>query len=197
MVIESLLLRPQGSGQYIRSQLVNKHHLPATYSPEHSLFLFVTASGRAPVAADLAYVAIATGWSVYLIQTPNVTQVLPAEQLYQLPNVQPIRHYGDPPLDRFPFGTMLVAPCTFNTLNKLSQGIADNLALAMLADALGAGCRVLVAPAMNVGLWHHPQTARSLQTLTDWGCTIIPPQVDAREVTMATNQVILAALGAP
>jgi hypothetical protein len=165
--------------------------------PEHSLFLFVTAAGRAPDAAGLAHGAIASGWAVYLIQTPNTAQVLPPEELYALPNVQPIRHYGDPPLDRFPFGTMLVAPCTFNTLNKLSHGIADNLATAMLADALGAGCRVLVAPAVNVGLWHHPQTARSLQTLTNWGCTIIPPQVDAHQVTMAAKPAILAALGTP
>lgn len=166
-------------------------------APEHNLFLFVSASGRAPMAADLALDAQSAGWTVYLIQTPNVALVLPPEGLYALPGVRPIRRYGDPPLDRFPFGTMLVAPCTFNTLNKLSHGIADNLATAMLADALGAGCRILVAPAMNIGLWRHPQTARSLQTLIDWGCTIIPPQVDAHQVTVAATPAILAALGSP
>jgi hypothetical protein len=164
---------------------------------DNCLFLFVTAAGRAPAAAELALGAAAAGWTVYLVQTPNTAQVLAPEELYTLPGVRPIRRYGDPPLDRFPFGTMLVAPCTFNTLNKLSHGIADNLATAMLADALGAGCRVLVAPAMNVGLWRHPQTARSLQALTEWGSTIIPPHVDADQVIMAAAPAILAALGSP
>jgi phosphopantothenoylcysteine decarboxylase/phosphopantothenate--cysteine ligase len=89
---------------------------------------------------------------------------------------------------------MLVAPCTFNTFNKLAHGIADNLATSMIADALGAGCPIFIVPAMNHGLWNHPQTRESLQRLTAWGCHIIMPQITDTQVTMAPIADILARL---
>ena len=46
--------------------------------------------------------------------------------LLDQPGAHWVPGYGHAPLDIFPFGTMLVAPCTFNTLNKLSHGIADH-----------------------------------------------------------------------
>ncbi len=87
---------------------------------------------------------------------------------------------------------MLVAPCTFNSFNKLAHGIADTLATSMVADALGAACPVFIAPSMNHGLWNHPQTRGSYARLTAWGCTIIDPQISERQVVMALIPDILA-----
>ncbi|CAF1246098.1 unnamed protein product [Adineta steineri] len=41
----------------------------------------------------------------------------------------------------------------------------------MIADALGAKCPVFIAPAMNHGLWNHPQTRISEAKLKEWGST--------------------------
>jgi phosphopantothenoylcysteine synthetase/decarboxylase len=62
----------------------------------------------------------------------------------------------------------------------------------MIADGIGAGCRVVIAPAMNRGLWAHPQTAASLERLRRWGCVIVPPTVSAEQVTMAPIADIVA-----
>ncbi|HWH63437.1 MAG TPA: flavoprotein, partial [Ginsengibacter sp.] len=48
---------------------------------------------------------------------------------------------------------MLIAPASCNTLAKMSNGICDNL---LLATYLSAICPVLIAPAMDEDMWHHP-----------------------------------------
>src|SRR5690349_5926396 len=114
-----------------------------------TVFLFVTGSGRAKEAPELIRETVAAGWKTYTVLTQNVSSVLPPDEIYDVPGSHAIRTYKDPPLNIFPFGTMLVAPCTFNTFNKLALGLADNLATSMIADALGAGCPIIIAPAMN------------------------------------------------
>ena len=96
-----------------------------------------------------------------------------------------IHAYQQVPLDTYPFGTLLVAPCTFNTFNKIALGLADNLATSMIADGLGAGNRVIIAPSMNHGLWAHPQTKASLARLQNWECEIVQPTITEQRVTLA------------
>jgi hypothetical protein len=158
------------------------------------LFIFVTASSRCRQVGELIEGSLAAGWRTYTVATPNVAEIVAPDQLFTQPGVDWISGYEQPPLDIFPFGTMLVAPCTFNTFNKLAHGIADNLATSMVADALGAGCPVFVAPSMNHGLWNHPQTRASHERLTTWGCTIIEPQISDRQVVMAPTASILSQL---
>lgn len=159
-----------------------------------SLFLFVTAAGTARFAADLIQRSLQAGWVTYVVGTPNLAMVSAPERILDHPGAHWIRDYGDPPLDIFPFGTMLVAPCTFNTFNKLAHGIADTLVTAMVADAIGAGLPVLIAPSMNPGLWNHPHTRISYERLRSWGCTIIDPQISPTRVTMATVDTVMTVL---
>ncbi len=159
---------------------------------QRSLFVFVTAAGTARRIGDLIRGVAEDGWTTYVVGTPNLATVAPPETLLDLPGVHWIRDYGDPPLTIFPFGTMLVAPCTFNTFNKLAYGIADTLATGMVADALGAGLPIFIAPSMNSGLWNHPQTRESYQRLTSWGCTMFEPQINPPRVTMAATDLIRA-----
>lgn len=65
----------------------------------------------------------------------------------------------------------LIAPLSCNTLSRMATGACDNL---LLATYLSATCPVVVAPAMDEDMWHHPATKHNLQTLTTHGCTIIP-----------------------
>jgi hypothetical protein len=159
-----------------------------------SLFIFVTASGKCREIGELISNSIAAGWRTYTVATPNVAEIVAPDQLFVQPGVHWISGYEQPPLDVFPFGTMLVAPCTFNTFNKLAHGIADTLATSMIADALGAGCPIFIAPSMNPGLWNHPQTRVSHQRLTTWGCSIIEPQISETQVVMAPIATIFSRL---
>lgn len=163
-------------------------------SDSSALFLFGTGAGSCRRLPDLIRRLVALDLTVYSVLTPNVALVTPPEPLMDVPGNRWIRDYGQPPLERYPFGMLLVAPCTFNTFNKLAHGIADSLATSMIADGLGAGCPVLIAPAMNHGLWAHPQTAISHQRLRAWGCEIIGPAITADQVTLAPIDEIVAAV---
>src|SRR6478672_10965348 len=66
---------------------------------------------------------------------------------------------------------MLIAPLSCNTLSKMAHGQCDNL---VLATYLSATCPVIVAPAMDEDMWHHPTTKANLQTIAAHSCTIIP-----------------------
>ncbi len=66
----------------------------------------------------------------------------------------------------------LIAPCTANTLHKLSQGACDNL---LLATYLSMRCKTLVAPAMDLEMYQHPSVQRNISQLISDGIQIIPP----------------------
>jgi phosphopantothenoylcysteine decarboxylase/phosphopantothenate--cysteine ligase len=66
---------------------------------------------------------------------------------------------------------MLIAPATANTLSKMANGTCDNL---LLATYLSAKCPVFYAPAMDLDMYKHPSTKKSLETLQGFGNLLIP-----------------------
>ncbi len=67
---------------------------------------------------------------------------------------------------------LVIAPATANTLAKLAAGLADNLLTTL---ALAARCPILVAPAMDVGMWTHPTTQANIATLRGRGVHVVGP----------------------
>ena len=67
---------------------------------------------------------------------------------------------------------VVVAPATANILARMASGIADDLATTLL---LATDKPVLVAPAMNVRMWHHAATQRNLAQLRADGVHIMEP----------------------
>jgi phosphopantothenoylcysteine decarboxylase/phosphopantothenate--cysteine ligase len=67
---------------------------------------------------------------------------------------------------------VLAAPCTANTLNKLSRGIGDDLVCTLFL-AHDFTKPWLIAPAMNTRMYEHPTTRESLERLRAMGCTIV------------------------
>lgn len=65
---------------------------------------------------------------------------------------------------------MIMAPLSCNTLAKMATGQCDNL---LLAVYLSAACPVVVSPAMDEDMWHHPSTQKNIETLKSYGNKII------------------------
>src|SRR5438067_11016633 len=119
--------------------------------------------------------------SVIALPTPNAARVVPARRLADVAGVQVVESYFDLAIrPRPPRGIVLFAPCSFNSLNKLAHGIADNLALSVAAEAIGRKTPVIIGPSLNHSLLDHPIAQASLRRLPEWGVTIVPP-VDAGE----------------
>ena len=67
---------------------------------------------------------------------------------------------------------ILVAPATANYVNKVSQGIGDDLATTMFL-AHDFKKPFLIAPAMNTSMYLHPVTQKSIQNLRSMGIEIL------------------------
>lgn len=67
-----------------------------------------------------------------------------------------------------------VIPATANTIAKLAVGLADDL---LTVTALAARCPLLVAPAMDGGMYTHLATQANLQTLIGRGAILVEPEV--------------------
>jgi phosphopantothenoylcysteine decarboxylase/phosphopantothenate--cysteine ligase len=66
---------------------------------------------------------------------------------------------------------MVVAPATANTMSKMANGASDNL---LLACYLSAKCPVYFAPAMDLDMYKHPSTNKSISTLQKFSNIMIP-----------------------
>ena len=85
---------------------------------------------------------------------------------------------------------VVVAPATANLMAKAANGLADDLASTLL---LATDKRVLMAPAMNVRMWHHAATQRNLDALKGDGVLFVGPE----EGEMACGEYGLGRMSEP
>lgn len=67
---------------------------------------------------------------------------------------------------------LLIAPVSATTLAKLAHGIGDNL---LTVTALASHCPMILAPAMDAGMYAHPATAANVETLRARGAVFVGP----------------------
>jgi phosphopantothenoylcysteine decarboxylase/phosphopantothenate--cysteine ligase len=70
---------------------------------------------------------------------------------------------------------LIIAPATANTIAKLAAGLADNM---LTATALDTRAPILLAPAMETGMWENPMTQDNVARLQKTGdVTVVGPGV--------------------
>ncbi|HEX7621246.1 MAG TPA: bifunctional phosphopantothenoylcysteine decarboxylase/phosphopantothenate--cysteine ligase CoaBC [Anaerolineales bacterium] len=67
---------------------------------------------------------------------------------------------------------LVIAPCTANTIGKLAHGLADNL---LTITALAMRSSILIAPAMDAGMFEHPVTQDNINILCGRGIHFAGP----------------------
>lgn len=68
---------------------------------------------------------------------------------------------------------LVIAPVTAHTIARLAHGLADDL---LAVTALAARCPLVIAPAMDGGMYEHPATQANLRMLRERGVTVIEPE---------------------
>lgn len=141
------------------------------------LVLYIIVCGGRP-AGDLApYVGQmrADGWDTCVIATPSARKFIDAYELADASGHvvrSEFKHPGEddvlPPPD-----AVIVAPATFNTINKWCAGISDTVALGLLNEAVGMGLPIVAVPFPSSALARHPAFATSIETLRSWGVRLI------------------------
>ena len=68
---------------------------------------------------------------------------------------------------------IIIAPATANTISKLSNGIADDLASTVV---LASNKKIFLVPSMNVRMWEHISNKDNIKKLNEYGYVIIGPE---------------------
>ena len=139
--------------------------------------LYAVACGGRPAGDLPPFVRFAQdqGWDVCVIATPSAMKFLDPSRLAELTG-HPVRcdyKQPDEPDVLPPPDAFVVAPATFNTINKLAAGISDTLALGLLNEAIGTRLPVIAVPFPNQMLARHPAFITSIATLRTWGVRLI------------------------
>ncbi len=137
------------------------------------LFLVACAAPPAEELGALVALLKQDNWDVHLVGTPAARSSLDVEGLAALTghgiSIDPRRPDEPGTLPRA--AALVVAPATFNTINKWAAGINDSAALGVLNEALGSGVPIVVLPHVKPALAAHPAYVRNLRFLRDAGVT--------------------------
>jgi phosphopantothenoylcysteine decarboxylase/phosphopantothenate--cysteine ligase len=151
-----------------------------TILKDKNLLLGVTGSIAAYKAADLASKLAQEGVHVDVILTQSALQFITPLTFQSVTGRRAftdedlwgreghVRHIG---LGKAA-DLLVIAPLSANTMAKLAHGIADNL---LTVTALAARCPLLLAPAMDGGMFAHPATQANLETLQQRGAIVVGP----------------------
>ncbi|HEX9343838.1 MAG TPA: flavoprotein [Actinomycetota bacterium] len=139
------------------------------------LYVVVCAAPPARDARVLVEFAREAGWDTCVIVTPAARAFADLAEL-EARSGHPVRFEwkrpGTPDVLP-PADAMIVAPATFNTLNKWAAGISDTLALGLLCEAIGKRLALVALPFLNAAQAYHPAFGRSLEQLREMGVRIL------------------------
>ncbi|MFD9133102.1 flavoprotein [Streptomyces bottropensis] len=148
------------------------------------LYVVVCAAGIAVEAGKLITVAQERDWEVGVIATPLALDGFFDAAAVEARTGRPIRSAWRRPGDPRPFpppDAVVVAPATFNTVNKWAAGLADTLAVGTLCEASGLGVPIAVLPCVADALAAHPAYRASLDRLRGMGVRFGDPYAGGAE----------------
>jgi phosphopantothenoylcysteine decarboxylase / phosphopantothenate---cysteine ligase len=163
---------------------------PIRIFQDKQILLGVTGSIAAYKAADLASKLAQTGAQVDAILTQAATQFVSPLTFKSVTGRQAYSDLwgAEAPIVHVGLGEsadlLVIAPATADVIAKLAHGLADDL---LTVTALAARCPILIAPAMDGGMYEHPATQANLKILMDRGVKIIGP-VEGRMASGLTGK---------
>lgn len=160
------------------------------------VYVVVCAAPPAARVGELVALVGRGGWEVAVIATPDAMPFMDAEGLERTTG-HPVRwrwRRPDEPPTVPDADAVVVAPATFNTLNKWVAGIADTVATGTVSEYLGRSVPIVVAPCVNPDLARHPTFRHNLRVLADWGVTVLFDDEAPLEDRMAPWERIAEAL---
>ena len=142
-------------------------------SGAHVLTIVACGAGPAAVIGTCVTLAQDRGWTVQVTATPAALDFFDAAAIASQAG-SPVRsQYAKPgaPRSLIP-DAILVAPATYNTINKWAHGISDTLGV--LAETTGLGIPTVVLPFVNTALAGRVPFRRSVESLRAEGVKILP-----------------------
>jgi phosphopantothenoylcysteine synthetase/decarboxylase len=141
------------------------------------LYVIVCGAGPASEVGRLVDQAQERGWQVHVIATPAALAFVDSSAL-EVQTGNPVRSQyrmpGDAKQRSLPNAdAIVVAPATYNTINKWALGVSDTYALGVLAESIGLGIPVVVLPFVNTALASRGPFLRAVEALRAEGVRVI------------------------
>ncbi|MFE1103837.1 flavoprotein [Nocardiopsis alba] len=148
--------------------------MPDSVSEQKTLYVVVCAAGPASDVGTLVDLAQEQGWTIQVMATPSAVSFIDVEALEKQTG-RPVRSQHRAPGDpRSPKAdAIIIAPATFNTINKLANGIADNYVLDVVNEAIGLGVPTTVLPFVNSAYANRTPFKASMERLSQEGIEIL------------------------
>jgi phosphopantothenoylcysteine synthetase/decarboxylase len=147
------------------------------------LYVVVCAAPAATGVGEFITLARGEGWLVRVIATPMGERFIDTGQLAGMTGDRVRTAFRMPDeADELPAAdAVVVAPATFNTVNKWAAGITDTFATGLLCELTGVGVPILAVPLVKDALARHVAFGRSLEVLRGMGVHVLfdpdaPPQ---------------------
>ena len=144
------------------------------------LYVITCAAPPARKIQEFVVMAQQARWDVCVIATPHAVKFIDVPLLQQLTKYPVRSEYKRPEdPDVLPRAdAFVVLPATFNTLNKLAQGITDTLAVGLLCEYLCLGIPIVAVPNFHErDMGRHPAIKKSIATLRECGmCVFYEPE---------------------
>ena len=129
----------------------------------------ITGGIAAYKACEVVRLLVQAGHDVLPLPTAGAERFVRAETFYALARRE---RTSDPYPHLLRADLLLIAPLTAHTMARLAHGLADDV---LAEAALAHRGPLLVAPAMNTGMWEHPATQANLATLRERGAHVVGP----------------------
>lgn len=149
-----------------------------------NLRIVVCAAGPASDVGLLIQAAHDSSWTVDVAATQNALTHYDLSAVERMTGV-PARTSDDsshsgrrrvPAVD-----ALIVAPATYNTVNKLASGVADTYVLTSVAELIGRGVPTVVVPFVNSALAGRVPFGRAVEALRAEGVRVVFGEQDGWE----------------
>ena len=151
--------------------------MPDAESSERTLCIVVSGARPAGDVGELIELAQSRGWAAFVVATPSALQFLDVEAIERLTGT-PVRSAHRAPSEQRANSAgsstaVIVAPATFNMVNKIAAGISDEYALSVVAEAIGMRIPVAVVPLVNDALAARLPYRRAVESLREEGVRVL------------------------
>lgn len=141
-----------------------------------SIVLGISASIAAYKCCELVRILVKKSYSVQVLMTQNAERFVSKLSLQTLSGKAVMTSEWEEGMLHIDLKNMaelyVIAPATANCLAKFAHGIADDL---VSSAYLAMRCPILIAPAMNPGMYSSHSVQRNLKILKEDGVRIVDP----------------------
>jgi len=85
---------------------------------------------------------------------------------------------------------VLIAPATATTISRIANGMGDTPVSLVALTAIGSGKKVIIAPAMHLGMFQNPAVQENLKRLGEMGVDVVWPRVEEGKAKLAKIEEI-------